>query len=59
MKVRTNFVPEDIDYLTVGKIYDVEGFYDNKLMDDVGDWIIIRVKGCAHLNDQPWEIVEE
>jgi len=62
MKVKTDFVPEDCDYIAVGKVYEtivrvIEGVYS--ITDDDGETICIRLEGCAYIGNNPWTIVEE
>ena len=47
MKIMTNFVPDQVDYLTPGKLY-----------DDQGDDLLIIFASSAHLDGAAWEIVE-
>jgi hypothetical protein len=65
MKVKTNHVPEDCDYLTNGKIYTVllDPRYTNgkagHCTDDLGEIIFINISCSNHLNGKPWEIIGE
>lgn len=64
MKVKTDYVPEEVlFYLTPGKVYEVfhctEWDSDNCIITDNNEVDCINPKGCAHLNFEPWEIVEE
>ena len=65
MKVKTDYVPENCDYLTVGKHYEVTNAYQGtisiggNIISDDGDTIYIVVDECCHLNDNAWTIVEE
>lgn len=63
MKVKATKVTglHTLDYVTEGKVYDVQGNYYGKgwIVDDVGDSILINFRGyeeCAH--GVKWEIVE-
>jgi len=59
--VRTDYIPEDCDYLTVGKLYEVTDSSPAHtlahIIDDFGDRILIRIEGiCSHI-DKEWEQV--
>lgn len=63
MKVRYNGkMPEDVDYLTSGKWYEVEDLDDDgnfaSIIDDDGEKILTCMPSCAHLDDKPWELSE-
>lgn len=56
MKVYTDYVPEDCDFLTAGKRYDFFSFIGSgHIIDDDGVMICIRLESCAHLNNRPWK----
>ncbi len=64
MKVKTQHVPEDCDYLTNGKEYQVirhiEGAEDFKIIvTDHNEDAIIILSGCSHLDGHPWEVIPE
>lgn len=68
MKVFTNNVPSDCDYLTNGKHYefkpDSPELIGGDIVDDSGDEIYILTVNsewkCSHLNDKAaWEFVNE
>jgi hypothetical protein len=61
MKVKTDYVPAEVDYLTVGKVYDVNDFdgHGGDIHVDDGTEAYILIEGCAHLNIKDWTIVEE
>lgn len=55
MKVKTNFVPDEVSYLTPGKEYEVirispDSKHCVEIKDDEGDIIDIRPYKCAHLD---------
>ena len=61
MKVKTDYVPEEVDYLTAGKVYDVY-YFSGQVGEIYGDddgYVDISIEGCAHLNGKDWTIVEE
>lgn len=62
MKVKTNYVPEGCDYLTVGKVYEAKpikfDLYYVVSDDGEGCNVSISDTGCAHLDFYCWEIVE-
>lgn len=67
MKVFTNSVPGNCDYLTNGKHYEFESesaeFKYGHIVDDVGDRIYIVTEKsifmCSHLHDiASWEFVK-
>lgn len=61
MKVKTDY--SKCPYITVGKLYKIELDSDggHTIFDDVGDrvWIIIGDKGCPHLKNNRWQIIDE
>lgn len=63
MKVKTYYVPEEHKYyLTEGKEYEVtmeSGNNLKRIIADGGEEIVIYIAECAHLNNEPWEIVGE
>lgn len=61
MKVKTDYVPEEIDYLTVGKVYEArdQSSNINYIVDDYGDRILIAIRRCPHLCGKNWVIVEK
>ena len=63
MKVKTDYVPEDKKfYLTEGKEYEVtikSGGDLKTIIGDGGGEVFIYIPKCAHLNNEPWEIVDE
>ncbi|AGG57971.1 hypothetical protein VPBG_00199 [Vibrio phage helene 12B3] len=63
MKIKTNYVPEDCDYLTVGKVYEAEKDFDTLYVftTDNGIECLVEISdmGCSHLDGCCWEIVEE
>ena len=53
-------------YLTEGKVYFVQGYWDNDndmpiVSPDYGEHIVLSCSGigCGHLNGGSWEIIEE
>lgn len=64
MKIKTNNVPADCDYLTNGKEYELiragsTSSYDcGFIMTDCGTKIATVINNSAHLNGASWEIVE-
>ncbi len=62
MKIKTNYVPEDCDYLTVGKVYEAKliksDLYYVVADDGEGCSVSTSDVGCAHLDLYCWEIVE-
>lgn len=59
--VRTDYVPEDCDYLTVGKLYEVTdlshaGDSGNILCDDNEEHFILLEDKCTHIGKE-WEQV--
>ena len=63
MKVKTNFVPDDCDYLTVGKEYTVnQVLYDEDVVsfrDDNGGYVEARLSGSGHLNGKSWDVIKD
>lgn len=66
MKVKTQHVPEDCDYLTNGKEYEAFDGWENafnrdlfNIKDDNGEEAIINLYGCGHLDGKAWEVVED
>lgn len=64
MKVRTDFVPVNCDYLTAGKEYEAKsgfGFEEGVFIinDDEGDSIQIIILCCNHIQGRHWQVVEE
>lgn len=62
MKVKTSYVPIDIDHITVDKEYEVIPFIEGLCLgeNDQGDELIICLGGyCAHLDGDYWEVVGE
>ena len=66
--VKTNFVPEDVDYLTPGKEYECDHIYaivaDQEhtligatITDDTGGSREIFIQSSAHLDGRPWEVI--
>ncbi|CAL9978798.1 hypothetical protein VPHF99_0233 [Vibrio phage F99] len=62
MKIKTNYVPEGCNYLTVGKVYEAEVDFDTlyTFSADNGRECFVETSGvgCAHLDGYCWEIVE-
>lgn len=65
MKVKTDFVPSEVDYIVAGKVYEVEVVEDGISFhidceypdgEEVKPFCLFR--GCAHLDGNDWEIVE-
>lgn len=60
--VKTDYVPEEVDYLTAGKVYEVvEEQYDQTLgiiKNDKERFSHILYSGCAHLDNRPWTVWE-
>lgn len=61
MKIKTNNVPADCDYLTNGKEYEVidHNKFRVAIKCDDGDIIDLLLEKCRHLNGESWEIVSE
>ena len=61
--VKTDYVPEDCDYLTAGKVYEVmwDSGLDNigAIIRDNGEKILIEFRRCAYLDKRPWTVWEE
>lgn len=64
--VKTDYVPEDVTYLTAGKEYLLTDltFRKNKisggyLKDDDNEESYIFLEECAHLDFKPWTLVEK
>lgn len=62
MKVRTNY--SRVPYIEVGKIYEAEQDSETAFILKIGDGDMedgtcyCLFRGCAHLDDNDWEIVE-
>lgn len=61
MKVKSNWIPEHSGYLTPGKEYEAEEAGDgcHQIRHDRNILCLIKIDGCAHLDFEPWEVVEE
>jgi hypothetical protein len=65
MKIRIKtFNGELPSYLTVGKVYEVDCFYENNqkypcIYADNKHHIVLEINKCWHLNGGSWEIVNE
>lgn len=67
MKVKTDYLGNNVDYITPGKVYDaffvdsdedgVRSFYIT--IDSGYDKAFCLLKGCAHLGGRNWIIVGE
>ena len=59
--VKTDYVPDDCDYLSVGKEYSATHYRDRlyTLTDDQCDVILICINRCSHLNWKPWTVKED
>lgn len=59
--VKTDYVPEDCDYLTAGKVYEVSSFFGEfyKIVSDRGGELTICGYHCAHLDNRHWTVWEE
>lgn len=60
MKVKTDYVPSAVGYITQGKVYEATE-YGNKranIVNDDGKTTFIHLTCCAHLGGQPWTVVE-
>lgn len=60
--VKTDYIPNDCDYLTVGKEYELmeinmEGWSKHEIIADDGDACTICPECCAHLDDRPWILI--
>lgn len=61
MKVKTSYVPLQVNYLTVDKVYEVmeedtDGF--GYIINDKGRKSFIAIHCSSHLGGKDWEIVE-
>ena len=56
--IKTDFVPEDVDYITTGKVYEAIEWRGSlvRVLDDAGRAAVCHLKGCGHLRGQPWVI---
>lgn len=57
--VKTDYVPEDCDYLTVDKeyqIYDCDDVY-GCIIDDEGDEINICIGDSCHIDGSAWTVI--
>ena len=64
MKITTQHVPDDCDYLTPGKEYEVilESYRLNKhfkIIDDDGDEIFIIIGKSDRLDGKSWEVIKD
>lgn len=61
MKIKTNHVPDDCDYLTNNKIYDAVLLQHGWIGIDSDDGLplSIDINECEILNGEAWEIVEK
>ncbi len=59
MKVKTDY--EDCDYITAGKVYDVEDCngFGGEITSDHGSSIYIFFKNCSHLKCARWEVLDD
>ena len=64
--VKTDFVPERVTYLTVGKEYLLKNEIKHKgaivrgeLKNDAGRVNVICIKECAHLDFTDWTLIEK
>lgn len=64
--VKTDYVPEDVTYLTKGKEYLLKNkikhkgaIVGGKLKNDEGGLDIICIKECAHLGFTDWTLIEK
>ncbi len=59
--VKTDYVPDDCDYLTAGKEYEfeLEGDDAGYIQDDDGCVTTIHLKTCAYLKGNPWILIEK
>jgi hypothetical protein len=58
MKIKTNYVPDDVDYITAGKVYECTKILPKRIKDDHGNTAFVWLSKCAHLDGKNWEIVE-
>ena len=64
MKIRIKTYNGELpSYLTVGKVYEVDCFYENNqkypcIYADNKHHIVLEIHKCWHLNGGSWEIVE-
>lgn len=62
MKIKTNNVPQDCDYLTNGKEYEFTSKHNandgGTIIDDDGEIRIIFIPCSSHLDGASWEIVK-
>lgn len=64
--VKTNYVPEHIDYLTPGKVYALsdDDEFGGDIIDDTGVSITIYYEDSSHLGDlgsrrgRPWTLCD-
>lgn len=61
MKIKTQHVPEDCDYLTNGKEYKVINCYSDFaiIMNDKVRQQYVWLSGCPHLKGKAWEIIDD
>lgn len=65
MKVMTDFVPNDVDYLTAGKVYELHNQMQHRgndigmIFDDTNEGLTIRLDKCAHIGFKPWTMIDE
>lgn len=62
MKIKTDNVPADCDYLTAGEIYKAtESTYKGcfYITADEGSEMLIYINGVSGANGEPWQIVED
>lgn len=57
MKVKTDYVPPECNYLTAGKEYEV--ISGGEIIDDNGQRQYIHIPDSSHLNYRPWTIIED
>ncbi len=61
MKIKTDYVPEDVDYLTAGKEYEAEQLSEwlVSITDDSGEIIGVFLRGSSHTDEHPWTIIQD
>lgn len=61
MKVKIKTYYAELKDLSPDKVYEVTGVLSDDLvtiLDDVGDYLVLYLPSCAHLNSGSWEIVD-
>lgn len=60
MKIKHEY-DDGPEYLTKGKVYKAIKKAEDLLLikDDKGDFIVVYLPYCAHLDDRPWTIIED